>query len=146
MANVFLAVVAFGSALVGLWLIVRFPSLAPRSLLGATACFAAAWIVPSFAVPLLDAAMVRMAVGLAIVVSVFPALTATFALIAAGLSYVFGLSADPRGRATPSPTLPDPSRTEMPRARRGVRSARQVHSNGRAPEVTDRDEAGIPSR
>jgi hypothetical protein len=91
-ANVFLVVVAFASALVGLWLIVKLPSLAPRSLLGAVMCFGAAWIVPSFAVPLLNAAMMHMAIGLAILVAVFPTLTATFMLIAAGLRYAVGQS------------------------------------------------------
>lgn len=91
-ANVYLAVVAVASALVGLWLIVKFPSLAPRSMLGAVVCFGAASFVPGLAVPLLDAAMMHMAIGLAILVAVFPTLTATFMLIAAGLRYVVGLT------------------------------------------------------
>jgi hypothetical protein len=90
--SAYLAVVAAASALVGLWLIVKLPSLAPRTLLGALVCFAAAWIVPGIAEPLLRAAMARMATGPAILVAVFPPLTATFMLIAAGLRYVVGLS------------------------------------------------------
>ena len=90
--NVYLAVVAIASALVGLWLIVRLPSLAPRSMLGAAVCFGLAWVVPGFAVPLLNAAMMHMAIGLAILVAVFPTLTATFMLIAAGLRYAMGLT------------------------------------------------------
>jgi hypothetical protein len=131
-ADVFLLVVALGSALVGLWLIARHPWLAPQSLLGAAACFAAAWVLPGLAEPLLKLALTRFGVGLAIVLTVFPALTATFALIAAGLCFVFGLSGGARGRATPSPTLPDPSRREMPARAGDVRSARSIHSNGRA--------------
>lgn len=92
-ANAFLAVVAIASALVGLWLVVKVP-LAPRSLLGAVLCFAAAWIVPGFAGPLLNAALTHMATGLAILVAVFPPLTATFMLIAAGLRYVIGRLTD----------------------------------------------------
>lgn len=91
-ASVYLAVVALASALVGLWLIVRLPWLAPRSMLGAVVCFGAAWIVPGFAVPFLNAAMMHLATGLAILVAVFPVLTATFMLIAAGLRYVIGLT------------------------------------------------------
>lgn len=87
-ANAYLAVVAVASALVGLWLSVKIPSLVPRSLLGAALCFAAAWIVPGFAGPLLNAAMTHMAIGPAILVAVFPPLTATFMLIAVGLRYV----------------------------------------------------------
>ena len=88
----YLVVVAMGSALVGLWLIARVPRLAPRSLLGAVVCFGAAWVVPGFAVPLLKAAMVHMAIGPAILVAVFPAMTVTFMLIAAGLRYLVGLT------------------------------------------------------
>ena len=90
--DVYLAVVAVGSALVGLWLVVRLPSLAPRSLLGAGFCFAAAWVVPGLAVPLLTFAISRLPIGTAILVSVFPALSATFALLAAGLRYLVGLT------------------------------------------------------
>jgi hypothetical protein len=145
-ANVFLFVVALGSALVGLWLVARLPWLAPRSLLGAAACFALAWILPGLADQLLDLALARFSVGLAIMLAVFPALTATFALVAAGLIGVFGLNDGARGRATPSPTLPDPSRREMPRGGRDVRSAPPIHSNGRAPEVGDPEDAGRPGR
>ena len=91
-ANAYLLVVAVASALVALWLIVRVPSLAPRSLLGAAVCFAAAWIVPGVAVPLLHAAVMHMAIGLAILVAVFPTLTATFVLVGAGLRYAIGLT------------------------------------------------------
>ncbi len=87
-----LVAVAIGSALVGLWLIARLPSLTPRSLLGAAVCFGAAWVVPGLAVPLLDAAMPRLAVGPAILVAVFPPLTATFMLFGAGLRYLVGLT------------------------------------------------------
>ena len=90
-ADGYLLVVTVASALVGLWLIVRLPSLAPRSLVGATACLASAWVVPAFAAPLLAAAMTRLEVGLAILVAVFPPLTATFALVAAGLRYFVDL-------------------------------------------------------
>ena len=91
-ANAYLLVVAIASAVVGVWLIVRVPSLAPRSMLGAAACFGAAWIVPGFAVPLLNAAVMHMSIGLAILVAVFPTLTATFVLVAAGLRYAVGLT------------------------------------------------------
>ncbi len=91
-ADAYLAVVAAASALVGLWLIVRLPALVPRTLLGAGACFAAAWAVPGVAVPLLAATMTRLPVGPAILVSVFPPLTVTFGLVAAGLRYVAGLT------------------------------------------------------
>jgi len=91
-AGAFLAVVAIASALVGLWLIVKVPSLAPRSLLGAGVCFGSALIVPGLAVPLLSATIARLAVGPAILVAVFPLLTATFVLIAAGLRYLAGLT------------------------------------------------------
>jgi hypothetical protein len=90
--SLYLAAVAIASMLVGLWLVVRLPSLAPRSLLGAACCFAAAWIVPGFAVPLLNAAMLRLPLGLAILVAVFPLLTATAALVGAGLRCVVGLT------------------------------------------------------
>jgi hypothetical protein len=141
-ANVFLFVVACGSALVGLWLLTRFPWLAPRTLLGAALCFAAAWFLPATADTLLQEALGRMSVGLAILVAVFPPLTATFALIAAGLSYAFGLSREPRGRATPSPTQPDPSRREMPRRGPDVRSARTIPSN----EVSESEDGGMHTR
>jgi hypothetical protein len=91
-ANAYLLVVAVASALVALWLIVRVPSLAPRSLLGAAVCFGAAWIVPGFAVPLLNTAVMHMPLGLAILVAIFPTLTATFVLVAAGLRYAVGLT------------------------------------------------------
>jgi hypothetical protein len=91
-ANAYLTVVAVASALIGLWLVVRLPSLAPRSLLGAGVCLASAWVVPGLAVPLLSLASARLPIGTAILVSVFPVLTATFALIAAGLRYVVGLT------------------------------------------------------
>lgn len=91
-ADAYLLVVAIASAFVGLWVIVRVPWLAPRSLLGAAVCFGAAWIVPAFAVPLLDAAVMHMSIGLAILVAVFPTLTATFMLVAAGLRYAIGLT------------------------------------------------------
>ena len=90
-ASGYLVAVAIASALVGLWLVVRL-SLGPRSLLGAGACFASAWVVPALAVPLLGAAMARLPVGPAILVAVFPPLTATFALVGAGLRYVAGLT------------------------------------------------------
>ena len=93
-ASAYLVVVAVASALVGLWSIAKVPSLAPRSLLGAALCFAAAWIVPGFAGPLLNAALTHMATGLAILVAVFPPLTAPFMLIAAGLRYVIGRLTD----------------------------------------------------
>jgi hypothetical protein len=91
-ASGFLVVVALGSALVGLWLVARLPSLAPRSLLGAALCFGAAWAVPALAVPLLDVAVPRLNVGPAILVAVFPPLTATFILFGAGLRYLVGLT------------------------------------------------------
>ncbi len=89
-ANVYLLVVAIASALVGLWLIVRVPSLAPRSMLGAAVCFGAAWIVPGFAVPLLNAAVMHMSIGLAILAAVFPTLPTTFVLVAGGPRYAVG--------------------------------------------------------
>jgi hypothetical protein len=88
----YLVVVAMGSALVGLWAVAKLPALAPRSLLGAAVCFGAAWVVPGLAVPLLDMAMTHLATGLAILVAVFPLLTATFMLIGAGLRYLVGLT------------------------------------------------------
>jgi len=91
-ATVFLLAVAIGSALVGLWLIARLPWLTPRSLLGAAVCFGAAWVVPSFAVPLLKAAMAPIGVGPAILLTVFPLLTLTFMLIGAGLRYLVRLT------------------------------------------------------
>jgi len=91
-ATLFLVLVAIGSALVGLWLLARLPSLAPKSLLGAAVCFGSAWIVPGLAVPLLAAAMLRLPIGFAILVAVFPLLTATFMLVGAGLRYLVGLT------------------------------------------------------
>jgi hypothetical protein len=84
--------VAVGSELVGLWVTAKAPSLAPRTLLGAGACFASAWVVPGLAVPLLSAAMLRLPVGFAILAAVFPPLTVTFMLIGAGLRYLVGLT------------------------------------------------------
>jgi len=91
-ASGYLFVVALASASVGLWLVVKLPSLAPRTLRGALVCFAAAWVVPALAEPLLRAALARFAIGPAILLAVFPTLTATFMLIAAGLRYVAGLT------------------------------------------------------
>jgi hypothetical protein len=88
--SAYLLVVAVASALVGLWLVVRL-SLAPRSLLGAGVCFASAWVIPGLAVPLLGAAIMRLPVGLAILVALFPPLTLTFMLVGAGLRFVAGL-------------------------------------------------------
>jgi hypothetical protein len=88
----YLLAVATASGLVGLWLVVRLPALAPRSLRGAGACFASAWILPALAVPLLEATMARLPLGPAILVAIFPPLTATFALVGAGLRYVAGLT------------------------------------------------------
>lgn len=141
-ANVFLVVVAVGSALVGLWVVIRVPWLAPRSLPGAAACFAVAWVLPGLADSLLNLTLERFSVGLAIFLAVFPLLTATFALVAAGLCGAFGPGVRARGRATPSPTWPDPSRRQMPRQSRDVRSASAIHPNGRVEERADSDDAG----
>jgi hypothetical protein len=91
-ASAYLIVIAIGSALVGFWVTARLSSLAPRSLLGAALCFGSAWVVPALAVPLLDAAMHRLAVGPAILLAVFPPLTVTFVLLGAGLRYLAGLT------------------------------------------------------
>jgi len=91
-APVYLGAVAVGSALIGLWLCVRMPGLTPKTALGAVACFAAAWIVPGFGAPLLIVAQGHLRIGPAIFVSVFPVLTAAFALTAAGLNYLAGLA------------------------------------------------------
>jgi hypothetical protein len=90
--HAYLVVVTIGSALVGLWVVVKLPALAPRSLLGAAVCFGSAWIVPGLGEPLLGATMARMALGPAILVALFPPLAATFVLVGAGLRYVVGLT------------------------------------------------------
>jgi len=80
--------VAVGSALTGLWLVVRFERLTPKTGRGAALCFALAWALPGLAEPLLAPAMRHLPVGLAVLVAVFPVLAATFAVIALGLRYL----------------------------------------------------------
>ena len=86
-AELFVACVVAGSAGVGLWLCVRL-RLAAKSGLSAAACFAAAWVLPGVAVPLVGFWLERVPAGPAILAAVFPVLTAAFALTAAGLRYL----------------------------------------------------------
>lgn len=87
----YLTVVTTGSAGVGLWLLVRLPRLAPKSARAALFCFVAAWAVPNLALPFLDLTAQRMPLKLALFVSVFPTLTAFFALTAGVFRYLIDL-------------------------------------------------------
>lgn len=90
--GVYIVAVFVGSGLMGLWLAVRFDRLTPRSGRSAACCLALAWLVPGLAMPILDFALARLSLGLAILASVFPIFVATFALTAFGLRYLAELA------------------------------------------------------
>jgi hypothetical protein len=85
--QLYLTCVVAGSGWVGLWLCVRL-RLAAKRALSAAGCFAAAWVIPGLAGPLLHFWLGRAPLGLAILAAVFPVLTATFACACAGLRYL----------------------------------------------------------
>lgn len=87
----FAYVVAVAGAAVGIWLYARL-RLQPKSGRAALGCFAAAWFVTTLAPPALAAALTHLPVGPAVLLTVFPVLTASFLLTAAALSYLVGLA------------------------------------------------------
>jgi hypothetical protein len=90
--HAYLVAVLIGSALTGLWLSAHFAMVAPRRVVGAAACFALAWFTPKFGPPLLIAMEGRLPLGLAILCSIFPVLTLSFAFAAGGMRYLVGLA------------------------------------------------------
>ena len=89
--HAYLMVVVAGAALVGLWIVARLPKAGPTTTRGAALCFALAWVLPGLAPPLLTAALPHLPAGPAVLLTVFPVLGATFAVIGLGLRYVVGL-------------------------------------------------------
>jgi hypothetical protein len=82
--------VVVASALLGLWLAVRFDTKATTAR-GAFLCFAGAWMLPGLAAPLLYAAVAHVPPAFAVLLTVLPVLTGTFVLAAAAMRYLAGL-------------------------------------------------------
>lgn len=83
----FVLVVAFAGGVLGLWLAVRLDVAAATSR-HALVLFALAWLLPGLAAPLVTLADAHLRVGLAILATVLPVLTATFLCTAACLRYL----------------------------------------------------------
>lgn len=87
----YLMVLTAGSALVGMWLAVRFERIAPKTGRGAALCIVAAWLLSGLVGPFFAAARLHLPIGLALFVATFPVFAVTFALVAAALRYFVGL-------------------------------------------------------
>ena len=80
-----------GSALTGLWVAVRLPRLAPRSLLGAVGLLLATMVFATAVAPeLARVAVARLPFAAAAMLGAFPALVAIFAANALVLRYFVG--------------------------------------------------------
>jgi hypothetical protein len=94
----FLYAVLIGSGLVGFWLSLRLPRFTPRTVAGAAALLVVAFLLPRLALPLLRPALAALPPADAVLVTVLPVFTLTFACVAWALRFLVSVAGGPAVR------------------------------------------------